>query len=219
MPPSLLATPSSTRCSYRHRRRRWNVSLRSISVLAIDSCETLLKDLTQRAGSLPVRIVNANLLEFRAQLAAPPDVILCMGDTLTHLRDQSSVEALFEDAASSLRPGGVFVATFRDYVTTELKNAARFIPVRSDDERILTCFVEYADNTVTVHDLLHQLERGSWRLHAGSYRKLRLAPQWVEQQLRTLGMAVVCDRVPGGMVRVVARKPPASAAARTAAGP
>lgn len=142
-----------------------------------------------------------------------------MGDTLTHLRDQSSVEALFEDAASSLRPGGVFVATFRDYVTTELKNAARFIPVRSDDERILTCFVEYADNTVTVHDLLHQLERGSWRLHAGSYRKLRLAPQWVEQQLRTLGMAVVCDRVPGGMVRVVARKPPASAAARTAAGP
>jgi 2-polyprenyl-3-methyl-5-hydroxy-6-metoxy-1,4-benzoquinol methylase len=182
---------------------------RGFSVLALDSCETLLNDLKQRAGSLPIRIVNANLLEFRAHLAVPPDVILCMGDTLTHLPDQSSVEALFRDAAASLGPGGVFVATFRDYVTATLENEARFIPVRSDAERILTCFLEYADSTVRVHDLLYQREGGSWRLHAGSYRKLRLAPQWVVRQLGSLGLAVVRDTVPGGMVRVIARKAPA----------
>ena len=185
---------------------------RGFSVLALDSCEAVLKDLRQRAGSLPIRIVNANLLEFRAH-AAPSDVILCMGDTLTHLPDQSSVEALLRDAAASLKPGGVFVATFRDYVTATLKGEARFIPVRSDAERILTCFLEYADTTVTVHDLLYQRDGGSWRLHAGSYRKLRLAPQWVGQQLNSLGLAVERDTVPGGMVRVVARKP------RTAADP
>jgi SAM-dependent methyltransferase len=182
---------------------------RGFSVLALDSCEALLKDLRQRTGSLPIRIANANLLEFRAHLAAPADVILCMGDTLTHLPDQSSVEALFIDAAASLKPGGVFVATFRDYVTATLEDEARFIPVRSDSDRILTCFLEYADTAVTVHDLLYQREGGSWRLHAGSYRKLRLAPQWVERQLNSLGLAVVRDTVPGRMVRVVARKPPA----------
>jgi hypothetical protein len=113
--------------------------------------------------------------------------------------------------AASLRPGGVLVATFRDYVTAALEGEARFIPVRSDSERILTCFLEYADSTVTVHDLLYQREGGSWRLHAGSYRKLRLAPQWVERQLNSLGLAVLRDTVPGRMVRVVARKPPAAA--------
>ena len=158
---------------------------------------------------MPIRIVNANLLEFRAHLAVPPDVILCMGDTLTHLPHRSSVEALFADVAASLKPGGVFVATFRDYVTATLEDEARFIPVRSDSERILTCFLEYGDSTVTVHDLLYQREGGAWRLHAGSYRKLRLAPQWVDRQLSSLGLAVMRDTVPGGMVRVVARKPPA----------
>jgi 2-polyprenyl-3-methyl-5-hydroxy-6-metoxy-1,4-benzoquinol methylase len=182
---------------------------RGFSVLAVDSCEGLLNDLRRRAGSLPIRIVNADLLGFRAHLAVPPDVILCMGDTLTHLPDQPSVEALFADAAASLKPGGVFVAAFRDYVTAALEDEARFIPVRSDAERILTCFLEYADSTVTVHDLLYQREGASWRLHAGSYRKLRLAPQWVERQLSSHGLAVVRDTVPGGMVRVVARKPPA----------
>jgi 2-polyprenyl-3-methyl-5-hydroxy-6-metoxy-1,4-benzoquinol methylase len=180
---------------------------RGFTVLALDSCEVLLKDLRQRAGSLPIRIVNANLLEFRAYLAAPADVILCMGDTLTHLPDLSGVQALFKDAAASLKPGGAFIATFRDYVTATLKDEARFIPVRSDSERILTCFLEYAESTVTVHDLLYQREGGTWRLHAGSYRKLRLAPQWVDRQLNSLGLAVVRDTVPGGMVRIVARKP------------
>jgi 2-polyprenyl-3-methyl-5-hydroxy-6-metoxy-1,4-benzoquinol methylase len=184
---------------------------RGFSVLALDTCEALLNDLRQRAASLHIRTVNANLLEFRAHLAARADVILCMGDTLTHLPDQSSVEALFADAAASLKPGGTFVATFRDYVTTTLKDEARFIPVRSDAGRILTCFLEYADSTVTVHDLLYQREGASWRLHAGTYRKLRLAPQWVDWQLGSLGLAVVRDTVPGGMVRVVARKPLAAA--------
>ena len=188
---------------------------RGFSVLALDSCEVLLKDLRQRAGLLPIRIVNANLLDFKAHMAAPADVILCMGDTLTHLPDHSSVERLFKDAAASLRPDGFLVATFRDYVSGELKDEARFIPVRSDAERILTCFLEYKDTTVTVHDLLYQLEGGSWRLHAGSYPKLRLAPLWVVERLSSLGLAVVRDAGPGGMTRIVARKAPASRAGAT----
>jgi hypothetical protein len=38
-----------------------------------------------------------------------------MGDTLTHLPDQSCVESLFASVAASLNPGGLFVTTFRDY--------------------------------------------------------------------------------------------------------
>ena len=186
---------------------------RGFSVVALDSCEILLQDLRQRTGSLPIRAVNANLLDFKAHLAGPADVILCMGDTLPHLPDQSSVETLFKAAAANLKRGGVFVASFRDYVTAPLEDEARFIPVRSDADRILTCFLEYVDTTVTVHDLLHQREGGSWKLHVSSYRKLRLAPRWVAQQLNSLGLDVVSDAVAGRMIRITAQKPQGGATA------
>jgi len=181
---------------------------RGFSVVAMDSYEPLLQELAVRGGSLPIRTVKANLLGFRAHAAAPADVIVCMGDTLTHLPNSSCVESLFRDIAASLNPGGLFIATFRDYATAPLQGDARFILVRADQERILTCYLEYGDTTVTVHDLLHRREGGSWRLGVSSYPKLRLAPQWVAERLSSAGLSVRRDAVPGGMVRMTARKPP-----------
>jgi SAM-dependent methyltransferase len=180
---------------------------RGFSVVAIDAYDPLLKDLETRAGALAIRTVNANLLDFRAHIAAPADVIACMGDTLTHLPDRSSVAALFGAVAASLNPGGLFVTTFRDYASAPLQGAARFILVRGDEQRILTCFLEYAEDSVIVHDLLHEREAGSWRLRVSSYPKLRLSPQWAIDVLNAQGLTAVRDTVPGGMIRVTARMP------------
>jgi predicted TPR repeat methyltransferase len=79
---------------------------------------------------ISLRTVNADLLAFRTHTPKPVDVIVCMGDTLTHLPNQSSVESLFGDVAASLSPGGLFAATFRDYVSAPLQGDARFILVR-----------------------------------------------------------------------------------------
>jgi hypothetical protein len=70
---------------------------------------------------------------------------------------------------------------------------------------MLTCFLEYGDKTVTVHDLLHQRTANSWRLSVSSYPKLRLAPHWVVEQLRSAGLSVLHDTLPGGMTRIVAK--------------
>jgi 2-polyprenyl-3-methyl-5-hydroxy-6-metoxy-1,4-benzoquinol methylase len=191
---------------------------RGFRVVAIDSYDPLLQELESRKGSLTIRTVNADLLAFRTHVAAPIDVIMCMGDTLTHLPNQSSVESLFGDVAASLAPGGLFVATFRDYVSAPLQGDARFILVRGDEERVLTCFLEYADTTVTVHDLLHQREGGSWQLRASSYSKLRLSPEWVVEQLSSLGLSVRRDAVPGGMIRITARMPGSAGAAKADKG-
>jgi 2-polyprenyl-3-methyl-5-hydroxy-6-metoxy-1,4-benzoquinol methylase len=174
---------------------------RGFSVVAIDSYKPLLHELAARAGSLPIHTVNADLLDFRLH-AKTADVITCMGDTLTHLPSQASVATLFREVAASLRPGGVFAATFRDYATAPLRGDSRFILVRGDGERVLTCFLEYADTTVTVHDLLHQRANGAWQLRVGSYPKLRLAPQWAVEQLSSLGLSVQRDATPGGMIRI-----------------
>lgn len=178
------------------------LACRGFNVTAIDSNGPLLEELNARAGSLPIRTVNADLLDFRAHIRTSPDLILCMGDTLTHLPSHSSVVSLFRDVAASLNRGGAFAATFRDYFSAPLQGDARFIPVRSDAERVLTCFLEYADATVTVHDLLHQREGSSWRLRVSSYPKLRLSPQWVAEQLSALGLIVHRDSTPAGMIRI-----------------
>ena len=70
---------------------------RGYQVMAVDSYEPLLNELEARAGSLAIRTVNADLLEFSAHVAQPATVILCMGDTLTHLPDAASVKGLVHE--------------------------------------------------------------------------------------------------------------------------
>jgi SAM-dependent methyltransferase len=176
------------------------------TVVAVEGCAALAGELRLRAGALPIRVVEGDLRRFLEHCGEPLDAILCMGDTLTHLASQEEVERLLTDVAAALAPSGVFVATFRNYFSTELVGTARFIPVRSDETRILTCFLEYATGTVTVHDLLHERLEGRWELRVGSYVKLRLAPQSLMRQLEAAGLTVHRDEVPGGMVRIVARR-------------
>ncbi len=180
---------------------------RGFSVTAVDGCQQLLDELRARCGSLPVATVTADIVEFPDSVPCPADVILCMGDTLTHLPDVAAAQRLLANAARSLAMGGKFVCTFRDYVSSPLQAERRFIPVRSDDKRILTCFLEYFDDRVVVHDVLHQWEDGRWRQTVSSYPKLRLAPHWVASQLMTHGLETRQSAGPGGMACVAATRP------------
>ena len=102
-----------------------------------------------------------DLLSFRAHVTGPPAAILCMGDTLTHLPEHTNVDFLVQEVFEALAPGGRFVVSFRDY-TVPLQDEKRFIPVRADERRILTCFLEYADDSVLVHDILHERAGDAW---------------------------------------------------------
>jgi SAM-dependent methyltransferase len=179
---------------------------RGYSVTAIDSCQTLVGELQRRTAGMRVNAVAADILDFPKYVSKPVEVILCMGDTLTHLPERDSVQHLFSDVAVSLTLGGLFVATFRDYVSAPLQGDRRFIPVRSDENRILTCFLEYGEDTVTVHDLLHQRTNGQWQQRVSSYRKLRLHPEWVAAQLAARGLKVRTGAGPSGMTMVAATK-------------
>ena len=178
---------------------------RGFSVIAIDTCTELLDALQRSRGTLPIQTIEDDLLEFRSHLTTEAQIILCMGDTLTHLRDPESVQKLFSEASEVLKTGGRFILTFRDY-SEALTGEQRFIPVRSDGRRILTCFLEYADSYVTVHDILHELDTSGWHLRVSSYRKLRFSPDWVCDVLDSSGFDVQREPGMGGMVRIVARR-------------
>jgi SAM-dependent methyltransferase len=172
------------------------------NVLAIDFCAGLLDELRQAAGTLPIECVKDDLLNFKQYcMKCTPELILCMGDTLTHLDSKKSVERLIGEIAETLCAGGRFITSFRDY-SVPLQNESRFIPVRSDENRILTCFLEYSDAEVTVSDLLYERRDGAWNFRISAYNKQRLSPEWIKALMEAQGFTVQSGPGLAGMVRL-----------------
>jgi SAM-dependent methyltransferase len=177
---------------------------RGFNVVAVDSSGALLRELRGHAGNLPILTAEADLLDFPQHVVGPMDVILCMGDTLTHLASKQALESFFAQVLAALAPGGTFVLTFRDYSAPMIRES-RFIPVKSDADRIFTCFLEYGNEHVDVYDVLHERQGSQWTQRVSSYRKLRLLPDWVCAALRNAGFQVTQEAGLSGMIRVVAR--------------
>jgi SAM-dependent methyltransferase len=174
-------------------------------VLALDTSSHLLAELRRHSIGLKVQIVLGDMLHFAEYAPIEADLILCMGDTLTHLQSMAEVDLLLRRVVASLGPAGRFVATFRDYSHLP-RGDARFVPVRSDSDRILTCFLEEEAEHVVVHDVLHQRVDDRWAMKVSSYRKSRIPPQAVHEALIELGLKSSVGPGPRGMVRVIAER-------------
>jgi SAM-dependent methyltransferase len=176
-------------------------------VCAIDTSAKLLAELRTRAAGLDVVGIEDDLTHFARHLDGPAGAIVCMGDTLTHLPSAESVRRLFADARAALAPGGALVLTYRD-LSHALDGTDRFIPVRADEDRILTCFLEYLPEVVRVHDLLYRRTPDGWRLEKSWYPKLRLAQADVASWLAEAGFALAHASSTRGVVEIVARVEP-----------
>lgn len=152
------------------------------SVWAIDFNKTLCDELRRRKGNLNIEILEEDILDFSESIKDQVDLVVCMGDTLTHLPDSKTVYSLIKEISSVLTDDGKLILSFRD-LSEELSGLQRFIPVRSDNDRIHTCFLEYFPHHVSVTDILHERIHGSWTLKASSYPKLRLPVELVRKYL------------------------------------
>jgi SAM-dependent methyltransferase len=177
-------------------------------VIAIDTSTELLEQARSHAANLPIQTQKEDLRNLPALVpAGKATVIVCMGDTLPHLPAKSDVGRLFHSVFDSLHPGGIFVITYRD-LTSELYGTDRFIPVRSDDHTIMTCFLEFeSPESVVVYDLVHTRDQEKWSLNKSSYRKLRLGTAWLCQELEHAGFSVRPPSPGGRLTTVIAVKP------------
>ena len=130
-------------------------------------------------------------------------VITCCGDTLTHLDSKSEIEQLVIDVFHSLKPGGKAIFSFRDY-SNALTGDARFIPVKSDENRILTCVLDYSPESVTVTDLLHERTGNAWRQSVSSYQKVRLSSADFVDMVTRAGFVVEISTVINRLITVIA---------------
>jgi SAM-dependent methyltransferase len=174
-------------------------------VIAIDISSALLDELRQRAGGLPIVAIRDDLLRFTRHSPPQTELIVCMGDTLTHLHTLTDVRRLIMDAGIRLANGGRLFLGFRD-MSVETKDLERFVAVRSDARRIFTCFLEYEEKHVRVHDLVYERNEDQWVLHKSFYRKLRIATDWLKKQIEKAGLGIEHLDVKNGMTTLIAGK-------------
>jgi SAM-dependent methyltransferase len=182
------------------------LSQAGFKVIAIDVCHDLLVELKSQAAGAAIVTIEDDLLKFTEHIAGKVELIVCMGDTLTHLQTLAEVQGLLEEGCRALEDNGRLILGFRD-LTAELKNLDRFVPVRSDSNRIFTCFLEYEEKHVKVHDIVHEKTGTQWVMKKSYYRKLRIAPQWMSECLRKAGFAVEKLEIINGMITIIARNP------------
>lgn len=133
------------------------------------------------------------------------ELATCMGDVLTHLESFDKVVALFMKVYESLEPGGRFVITFRD-LTYTLKGIDRIIPFQSDEQKIMTTFLEYQGDYVNVHDIIYIRIESGWRLKKGVYKKLRIGTDQAQNFLKDAGFKIDYCGDENGFVRIIASK-------------
>jgi len=177
------------------------------TVTAVDTSRQLLDELRSLANEKPVTVVCGDMLDAAVyRNHGPFDVVVCMGDTLTHVHSMEAVARLFRDVNQQMQPGGALLLAFRD-LSHELEGIDRLIPVKLDADSLMAAFLEYKERHVTVHDMLFSRENGGWRMTKGAYMKLRLSAEETVAMLAGAGFSDVTTTFDRGFTTVVAKKP------------
>lgn len=173
-------------------------------VTAVDFNRQLNDELKRNIDGREIVVIEDDLTTFR-KYENRPGVITCCGDTLAHLKSFDELKTLIDDCFSSLESGGILYVTFRDY-SRELKNDERFIPVKQDHDRILTCFLEFFPDRVRVTDLLYEKVNDSWIQKVSSYEKLRISFDLIAQMFLDTGFKIRYSEA-GRMNTIIGEKP------------
>ncbi len=179
-------------------------------VVAVDASAKLGAEIRRRAADAgladDIEVVESDLVAFLERRdAEPANLVVCIGDTLTHLASPETVQRMLRAARAQIARGGRLALSYRD-LSNELRELDRFFLVRSDESRVLTCFVEYLPERAIVHDLVNTRTNDGWDLRKSCYPKLRLPVDRVRAWLADAGFGEV-QRIPcgGGLVGLVAR--------------
>lgn len=175
------------------------------AVTAIDFNKQLLEELKTNAEGKQVKTILEDIRQVKKYARLKPELILCYGDTITHLDSQSDIEEFIGDCSDSLGEGGKLILSFRNYAD-ELSGDQRFIPVKSDAERILTCFMEYESDRVNVTDLLHVKTEEGWIQKVSSYYKVRIKPNEVIRIMEENRFRITFYESVNGMQTLIAEK-------------
>ncbi len=173
-------------------------------VKSVDFNKQLLDCLSIRGKELGIQVFLQDLLD-EVNFKEQAELMVCMGDTIAHLESVDDIRLLLDRSFRCLVKNGKLILSYCDY-GTELVDINRFIPVKADDNKILTCFLEYFIYKVKVTDLLYERIDGHWVQRVSSYFKLRITNRMIEQLLNKVGFKILKCEVINRMNYLVAEK-------------
>lgn len=178
-------------------------------VTAVDFSSELLEQLRAAAGAATgLTLEQSDLVLYLETCGdAEWDVILCLGDTLTHLESPLAVQQLLLGVARHLKPEGRLALSYRDSSGFDAEGVARFVPVASDRTRVMHCLLEAIDATyLRVTDIVTEVTADGPRTRLGEYRKLRLARAALIDWAGAAGLGIISEHVEQGMTSLVFRR-------------
>lgn len=179
------------------------------SVTAVDFDAGLLSELRAQTPEHGARLTlkEADLLAYlRDAQQRRFDVVLCVGDTLTHLPAESSVVELVERSARLLTSNGRLALSYRDSTRFAAEGVGRFIEVARDRRRTMHCLLEPIDaGHLRVTDIVTEVEAEGPRTRLGDYVKLRIAPERILEAARAAGLELERRGDEGGLTTLCFR--------------
>ncbi|MEM9112730.1 MAG: methyltransferase domain-containing protein [Myxococcota bacterium] len=134
------------------------------------------------------------------------DVILCLGDTITHLSSVEEVQRMLTAAAQHLNPGGRLVLGYRDSTKSDLEGLARFIPVARDAHRSMHCLLEALDDRrLRVTDILTEVRADGPSTRMSDYVKLRIGAAEVSAWGEQSGLQTAATTLEQGSTHIILR--------------
>jgi SAM-dependent methyltransferase len=174
------------------------------NVIAIDFNEELLNELRSNSHELNIAAFNEDIINFE-KYADKPELIICCGDTISHLNSMEDIKQLISKIAEVLCENGKLILSFRDQ-SLELKGPVRFIPVKSDENKILTCMLEYETDFVRVTDLLYERIDREWQQKVSSYRKVRVQADHIVNIIEACNLSITFNQNVDRLTTIIAVK-------------
>ncbi len=172
-------------------RHAIHLAEQGFEVLGADPSQEMIERARQNArGRAGVQFAQAGFGSLREAAQGDFDAVLCLGNTLPHIRSQSDLVAALVDMAAVLRPGGLLVVQQLNYDRI-LAQRQRFLGLteakRDEREYVFFRFYDFEGEAVTFNVLIMERAAGgawSWRVEATRLQPI-LSTQLCESLVRT----------------------------------
>ncbi len=176
------ATFSVLDCSCGIGTQAIGLALLGHTVLGSDLSSTAIARAKKEADSFGVKISfgTADLLHLDTQIKGSFEVIISCDNSLPHLLNISDLKSAIVNIRSKLKPGGMFLASIRDYDEILNKRPKATVPQTFDDidgRRIVFQTWDWLEDGINIifHLFILRSISGNWKIleYTGQYRALR----------------------------------------------
>jgi SAM-dependent methyltransferase len=173
------------------------------TIHAIDFCnqifhQDLLANNSVETHTLDIRqIDNLDLFDC--------DFILCTGDTILYMNDESEVLKLIAWISRALKSQGLVLFEFRDF-SMELPIIERFKTTKVSTHFIKNIGLVYDEQFIHTVDVINKKVNEKWVTIKGQSKKLRLSFNQIQKLLESNGLKIANSTNINAKIRIVACK-------------